>query len=826
MSNKKISQLPSTSSVTDSDVLIINDNGVTKTATREALLDGITRNVTDGVGNDASVAGDLNVANEIVAGGDIQTTGDVSFGTLTDHLNGVSVTTITDSAGGIETFDTSLATSKAIKEYLAADSSSSSLDSEQVISIIERGVRDVSPLLDSSYDLGSPTKKWRDLYLSGSTIHLGGATISKDGNNVVVANAATFEATAFIGDGSQLTGVSGSGGGGLDSNQVLQIVEGEGGNGVSARAVKVLPLNGQVIRYDSAGEESDTLTFRAVPENALGSVTYKWSVKGASQADTAYVVKQDSASTDFTLPNGDEPGAENVKVVKCEMLEGGVDKAQDIVSVYGLVNGFSLTGFLTNESHVEPADENGALTTSLNDAGGTFKVFLGTTDITAEPGITFSAIDNNGINVSIQNDGSYTLNSFANNGTLLGTVIFQAEVASSLIPSGAANYPIQRQYSVAKSVKGNPGTNGTGAGSAGEDARAVKLIPNQGQVIRYSEDGTTESDTLTFTAEPNAAFSGTKEYDFSVKAPGGNYVVRRSESAGVNFTLADSDEPSVGGTKIVRVRAYENNNIVASDFVTIYGIANGTAVTGFLTNESHVEGYDSDGTLVDNLNDAGGTFKVFRGTTDITTACSFRVETDTGCTLSINAGTGVYSVTSFFAAKGTATLEATVPANLVANSSSNMLIDKVYSIARSQDGASATGGGGVGSRGPGRWYIGIGNNALPASTTTAQNRWNDGTFAAGSTPTGPISGDQAIFCKPSITAPTSQNAWIYDGSSWIQQTEFIDGNLLVAGTVTADDMAVGTTSGQGRTTITSKGVTVESWDGSAFVTRVKLGDLS
>ena len=825
MSNKKISQLPSTSSVTDSDVLIINDNGVTKTATREALLDGITRNVTDGVGNDASVAGDLNVANEIVAGGDIQTTGDVSFGTLTDHLNGVSVTTITDSAGGIETFDTSLATSKAIKEYLAADSSSSSLDSEQVISIIERGVRDVSPLLDSSYDLGSPTKKWRDLYLSGSTIHLGGVTISNDGNNVVVANAAAIEATAFIGDGSQLTGVSGSGGGGLDSNQVLQIVEGEGGNGVSARAVKVLPLNGQVIRYDSAGEESDTLTFRAVPENALGSVTYKWSVKGASQADTAYVVKQTSASTDFILPDGDEPGAENVKVVKCEMLEDGVDKAQDIVSVYGLVNGFSLTGFLTNESHVEPADENGALTTSLNDAGGTFKVFLGTTDITTDPGVTFTAVSNSNINVGIQNDGSYTLTSFASNGTLLGTAIFQAEVASSLIPSGAANYPIQRQYSVAKSVKGNPGTNGTGAGSAGEDARAVKLIPNQGQVIRYSEDGTTESDTLTFTADPNAAFSGTKEYDFSVKAPGGSYVVKRSKSTSPNFTLADGDEPSVGGSKIVRVRAYENNIIMASDFVTIYGIANGTAVTGFLTNESHVEGYDSDGTLVDNLNDAGGTFKVFRGTTDITTACSFRVETDTGCTLSIN-GNGVYSVTSFFAAKGTATLEATVPANLVANSSSNMLIDKVYSIARSQDGASATGGGGAGSRGPGRWYIGIGNNALPASSATAQARWNDGTFAAGSTPTGPISGDQAIFCKPNTTAPTSQNAWIYNGSSWVQQTEFIDGNLLVAGTVTADDMAVGTTSGQGRTTITSKGVTVESWNGSAFVTRVKLGDLS
>ena len=822
MSNKKISQLPSTSSVTDSDVLIINDNGITKTATREALLDGITRNVTDGSGNDASVAGDLNVANEIVAGGDIQTTGDVSFGTLTDHLTGVSVTTIVDSSGGIETFDNSLATSEAIKEYFSTNSGS--LDSEQVLSILEKGVRDISPLLDSSYDLGSPTKKWRDLYLSGSTIHLGGATISKDGSNVVIANAAAVEATAFIGDGSQLTGVSGAGGG-LDSNQVLQIVEGEGGNGVSARAVKVLPLNGQVIRYDSDGQESDTLTFRAVPENALGNITYKWSVKGSSQPDSSYVVKQTSASTDFILPDNDEPGAESVKVVKCEMLEDGVDKAQDIVSVYGLINGFSITGFLTNESHVEPADENGALTTSLNDAGGIFKVFLGTTEITNDPAVTYSIVSNTGINVGIQNDGSYTLNSFASNGTLLGTAIFQVEVASSLIPAGQANYPIQRQYSVAKSVKGNPGVDGTGAGSAGEDARAVKLIPNNGQVIRYSEDGSTESDTLTFTADPNAAFTGTKEYEFFVKVPGGSFVSKRSKSTSPNYTLADGDEPSVSQSFVVKVTAYENNVAVATDFVSIFGIANGTAVTGFLTNDSHVEGFDSDGNLVDDLSDAGGTFKVFRGTTDITTACTFRVESNTNVGITIGAGTGVYSVSSFAAAKGVATLEATVPANLVANSSSNMLIDKVYSISRSQDGASAAGGGGAGSRGPGRWYIGIGTNALPASTTTAQARWNDGAFA-GTKPTTQVDGDQAIFCRPNITAPTSQNAWLYNGSSWVQQTEFIDGNLLVAGTVTADDIAVGTTSGVGRTTITSQGVTVESWNGSAFVTRIKLGNLS
>lgn len=40
------------------------------------------------------------------------------------------------------------------------------------------------PLYDSVYDLGSPTKKWRDLYLSGKSLHLGDAEITNDGSNL------------------------------------------------------------------------------------------------------------------------------------------------------------------------------------------------------------------------------------------------------------------------------------------------------------------------------------------------------------------------------------------------------------------------------------------------------------------------------------------------------------------------------------------------------------------------------------------------------------------------------------------------------------------
>ena len=59
------------------------------------------------------------------------------------------------------------------------------------------------PATDSTFDLGDSAKKWRDLYLSGQTIHLGGLKIQdsggefvvKDSNNDVVLNTITLDTT-------------------------------------------------------------------------------------------------------------------------------------------------------------------------------------------------------------------------------------------------------------------------------------------------------------------------------------------------------------------------------------------------------------------------------------------------------------------------------------------------------------------------------------------------------------------------------------------------------------------------------------------------------
>ena len=53
---------------------------------------------------------------------------------------------------------------------------------------IEAGnvISNLIPFLDVSYNIGSNTHRWNDLYLSNSTIYLGDATISANGNSIVV----------------------------------------------------------------------------------------------------------------------------------------------------------------------------------------------------------------------------------------------------------------------------------------------------------------------------------------------------------------------------------------------------------------------------------------------------------------------------------------------------------------------------------------------------------------------------------------------------------------------------------------------------------------
>lgn len=64
----------------------------------------------------------------------------------------------------------------------------------------------VVPSVDSTYDLGDSARKWKDLYLSGSTIHLGDTTIKNDGTNIAFGRP--IEANIKVANSMDLKGNS------------------------------------------------------------------------------------------------------------------------------------------------------------------------------------------------------------------------------------------------------------------------------------------------------------------------------------------------------------------------------------------------------------------------------------------------------------------------------------------------------------------------------------------------------------------------------------------------------------------------------------------
>jgi len=72
---------------------------------------------------------------------------------------------------------------------------------EDTITVNGRFVSNLEPLNNITYDLGSPSRRWRDIYLSGNTIDLAGATISGDGTGQILisASGATLPAGSKVG---------------------------------------------------------------------------------------------------------------------------------------------------------------------------------------------------------------------------------------------------------------------------------------------------------------------------------------------------------------------------------------------------------------------------------------------------------------------------------------------------------------------------------------------------------------------------------------------------------------------------------------------------
>lgn len=228
---------------------------------------------------------------------------------------------------------------------------------------------------------------------------------------------------------------------------------------------------------------------------------------------------------------------------------------------------------------------------------------------------------------------------------------------------------------------------------------------------------------------------------------------------------------SLSASAVLRISATDTSvtpNVTYTDDITILRQVEGnTSVVGFLTQEDITLTADAAGN-VSSYYGANGNFKVYQGTNDITSLCTFALLANpSGVSYTINASTGAYAIV---AGMPSATNSTTITFRATFGATT---LDKVMTIQKSKTVALSSGtNGSDGQRGSRTFYV-----ALSGSTATFSDSLATTTASVDG---GPVRGDLVTQYNNSQNFSLSK---FWDGTAWQILNAVVDGNLLVTGTV-------------------------------------------
>ena len=136
---------------------------------------------------------------------DVPTTSDLADGEVAVNLadqkiyvrNGGSIVVVADATAGAPTF-----TSATVSGNLSVEGNTTLGNAtSDTVTVTGRVNSDIVPSSNNARDLGTTSLRWKDLFLSGTTINLGGATLQSDGTgNITISGAgATLPAGSKVG---------------------------------------------------------------------------------------------------------------------------------------------------------------------------------------------------------------------------------------------------------------------------------------------------------------------------------------------------------------------------------------------------------------------------------------------------------------------------------------------------------------------------------------------------------------------------------------------------------------------------------------------------
>lgn len=517
--------------------------------------------------------------------------------------------------------------------------------------------------------------------------------------------------------------------------------------------------------FNNGVNDGPPITFTSYEQNLEGTVSWTATAfdadgvsLGAVPLTGSGITRQLSVANFLTYPD--------TSYVQVE-IESTVDGLSDLVSVYRVDSGSStVTLFLTNEAHVVPSDALGNVT-SYAGASTDVLVWRGAEDETSTWTITHSAsagLTTSQTGTSIVTVAVTSMTTGVNSGYVDITATKGSET-------------VTKRFSISKSKQGEDG-------EPGENAVGIYLSATS-QVFQINKAGATNPANITLTG------------------------VRQNTSSSISWSVisgtATLDDPTAISRRltfsnmvsdVVTIQAsVTEGGVTYSDRITIVKVREGAdAYTVFLTNESHNLSGSSSG-VVSDYSGCGGTMKVYKGALDVTSSCSFSVQSNSyGLTTSIGASSGIYQVTGGMNSLNIATVE------FKAIHDGNAFV-KRFTVSKANAGSPGPSGqrGSVDisayyssllkntSRGSGfAWWSS--SNTQPTQGDVAAN--SAITSATGSS-TKVIGDTVTLYNTPSPANATIVVTGVWDGANWLNPGTIIDGNLLVKGTVVMDRLAAG-----------------------------------
>lgn len=307
----------------------------------------------------------------------------------------------------------------------------------------------------------------------------------------------------------------------------------------------------------------------------------------------------------------------------------------DVVTIREIFGGAdALVGFLTNQSHIVPASETGAIESGGLDAAiGTFDVFKGI--VRQNSGVTYSVFSQTGATATIDD----TSGSTAGNYVITGMSANKATVVFQAVLDGVT---LRQTMSLTKSI-------------AGVSARAITLSATSDAFV-YAMDGNpvTPGDSITFTVNKTSNL-GTVTWAAQNDSSGSVTLTGSGSSRTLslaNFSTANWVRVTVSAS---------DGSTTYSDQITVNRLRHGSdAIVISMSNENHGFTADETDTIESGtITDGNCTFAVYRGATAISyngsvTNNTWRFGTITassGLTYS-NPSTGVVGISAMNAGVG------------------------------------------------------------------------------------------------------------------------------------------------------------------------------